>query len=51
MSILTVIGATSSTIKAAKSIYNAPEEVDSLLNDLSDAELMVCDAPFSNLKS
>lgn len=51
MSILTIIGATSSTIKAARSVYNAPEEVDSLLNDISDAELMVCAVPFSGIKS
>jgi len=41
MSILTILGALTTTIKAAKSVYNAPEELDSLLNDLTDGELMV----------
>lgn len=41
MAILTIIGATKSTIDAGKSIYRAPEELESLQNDLSDMELMV----------
>lgn len=46
MAILTIITATSATIKTAKSIYNAPEELESLLNDLSEAEIIV-ENPYS----
>lgn len=41
VSILAILGATTTTIKKASSIYNAPEKIDSLLNDLSEAEITV----------
>lgn len=47
MAIITTIGAINSTIKGVKSVYKAPEELESLQNDLSDAELMVCKGPLS----
>lgn len=42
MAILTVIGAAKTAIKAAQSLHDVPEELESLHNDLTDAELMVC---------
>lgn len=41
VSILAIVGATVSTIKAVRTVYKAPEELDSLLNDFTDTKFMV----------
>lgn len=41
VSILAILDAIESTVKAAKAIYHAPEELESLLNDLTEGEIMV----------
>lgn len=41
MSILTIIGSATATVKVTKSFYNAAEEIDFLLNDLTEADIMV----------
>lgn len=41
MAILQTFSVITATIKAAKSVYNAPEELESLLNDLTEGEIMV----------
>lgn len=41
MAILQTIAVIRSIIKAAKSVYSAPEELESLLNDLMEGENMV----------
>lgn len=41
VSILAIIGAISTTIKTGKSVYRAPEELESLINDLTEGEIMV----------
>lgn len=41
VNIIAVISAISSSAKIAKSICNAPEEIDYLLNDLTEAHILV----------
>lgn len=41
MAILQTIGTMMAALPAAKPVYNAPEELESLWNDLTDGEIMV----------
>ena len=41
VSIVTLIGAITTTVKTTKSLYSIPGEVDSLLNDLADSQVML----------
>ncbi|KAI1173300.1 ankyrin repeat-containing domain protein [Nemania sp. FL0916] len=40
-SILAILGAVRASVKVAQSIYDAPEQIDSIMNDLTDAEILV----------
>lgn len=40
-SILTLLGAITTTVKTAKALRNAPSEVQALLNSLTDAQMIV----------
>ena len=41
--IITILGVVSSAVRARRAVYKAPGEVESLLNDLTDSEIIIKD--------